>query len=138
MHACNVDHEISNSLLFPLPYLFIEEFTTSTAYTYFFLILQDTVPNAYATFTFTANEHHIRNMQFPLMLNNSALLHLSRGTSMSLDHVDTLDSQTALLGENAQYFALFPTIFTSDNFDKIVLFNLPWCLQNNFCACHTV
>jgi len=59
------------------------------------------------------------------MLNNAALLHLSRGTSMSFDHVDTLDSQTALLGKNAQYFALFPTIFTSDDFNKIVLFNMP-------------
>src|SRR6266542_4947300 len=102
MHACNVGHEISHSHLFPLPYLFIEEFTASTACTYFFLILQDTVPNAYATFTFTANEHHIRNMQFPLMLNNFALLHLTRGTSMSLDHVDTLDGQTALLWKYAE------------------------------------
>src|SRR5712691_2131311 len=118
--------------------LFIEELITSTTYTYFFLILQDTVPNPYTTLTFTANQHHVRDMQLPLALNNSALLHLARGTRMPFDHVDAFDGQPPLLRKNSQDFALLPTIFTSDNFDEIVLFNMPWCLWNNFRACHTV
>src|SRR5438132_7805881 len=100
-------------------YLFIEELITSTTYTHFLLILQDTVPNAYTTLTLAAYEHHVRDMQLPLTLNNPALLHLSRGTSMPFDHVDTFNSQTPLFGKNAQYFALFPTVFASDNLDNI-------------------
>src|SRR2546427_1757321 len=75
-------------------------------------------------------------MQRSLTLNNAALLHLARGTSMPFDHIDAFDRQPPLLGKNSQDFALLPAIFPSDNFDEIVLFNMPSCLWNNFCACH--
>jgi hypothetical protein len=64
-------------------------------------------------------------MQLSFALNNAALLHLARGTRMPFDHIDAFDGQAPLLGKNSQDFALLPTIFTSDNFDEIVLFNMP-------------
>src|SRR5690349_12527757 len=76
-------------------------------------------------------------MQLPLSLNNAALLHLTRGTCMPLDHIDAFDRQPPLLGKNSQDFALFPTIFPSDNVDEIILFDMPSCLWHNFCTRHT-
>lgn len=55
---------------------------------------------------------------------------------MPFDHVDAFDGQASLLGKNSQDFALLPTVFPGDNCDEIVLFNMPSCLWNNFCACH--
>src|SRR5437867_337854 len=77
-------------------------------------------------------------MQLPLALNNATLLHLARGTRMPFDHIDAFDGQAPFLGENSQDFALLPTILPSNNFDEIILFNMPPCLWNNFCACHTI
>lgn len=67
-----------------------------------------------------------------LSLNDTALSILSAGSGVALDYIDVFNKHTASLAIDLEHFADLALVFTSDDFNFIVLFEF-YLARYHFC-----
>src|SRR5215471_6575293 len=76
------------------------------------------------------HQHHVRQVDRPLALDDAALPELLGWALVLLDHVDVLDEDAPLVLKHAQDLALLPALLARHHDDRVAL--------PHVCVCHAV
>src|SRR5499427_9483562 len=76
------------------------------------------------------HQHHVRQVDRPLTLDDAALPELLSRALVLLDHVDVLHEDAALVPEHTQDLALLPALLARHHDDRVAL--------PHVCVCHAV
>jgi hypothetical protein len=94
------------------------------AHSHLLAVFEDLLSYPYRVVATGTHQHDIRDVYFPLALDNSTLLGQATRSHMAFDHVNFFDDYTPFVGMNAQDFTTLAAIFTSNDLNKIIPTNV--------------